>query len=134
LYEPGALEPTVRDYRALCEDGQRLEREGRFSDARLTYEHAINGEERYPDVASTSTVLRWIARSYQAEARFDEALDCLEAAYACAEADGDEQAYGHAQNLHAIIWWQQGISMRRGASISKPASALRNGDTFLARP
>jgi diguanylate cyclase (GGDEF)-like protein/putative nucleotidyltransferase with HDIG domain len=123
----------MRDYRALCEDGQRLEREGRFSDARHTYEHAINGEERYPEVASTSTVLRWIARSYQAEARFDEALDCLEAAYACADADGDEQAYGHAQNLHAIIWWQQGnLDEARRLYLEARERALRNGDTFLA--
>ncbi len=123
----------MRDYRALCEDGQRLEREGRFSDARHTYEHAINGEERYPEVASTSAVLRWIARSYQAEARFDEALDCLEAAYACAEADGDELAYGHAQNLHAIIWWQQGnLDEARRLYLEARERALRHGDTFLA--
>lgn len=133
LRDPASSSAEGSDFRELCEEGQRLEREGRFSEAREIYEQAINGLARYGDFATTSTVLRWIARSYQSEARFDEALDCLEAAYACAEADGDEQAHGHAQNLHAIIWWRRGnLDEARRLYLSARDCALRNGDTFLA--
>lgn len=133
LRDPDSPSAAGTDFRELCEEGQRLEREGRFCESRELYEQVVNGLAGHSEFATTSTVLRWIARSYQSEARFDEALDCLEAAYACAEADGDERAYGHAQNLHAIIWWRRGnLDEARRLYLSARECALRNGDTFLA--
>lgn len=122
-----------QDVRALTEEGQKLEREGRFAEARTAYNAALNIPRFDSNSVSTSTILRWIARSFQAEARFAEALDCLEAAYACAEADADEAALGHAQNLHAIIWWRQGnLDEARRLYLEARERALRNGDTSLA--
>ncbi len=120
-------------FRELCEAGQRLEREGRNEDARAVYERALGCLEPGSGGANSSTLLRWIARAWQADARFDEALAVLEAAYASAEADGDERAIGHAQNLHAIIWWRQGgLDQARELYLLARERAQRHGDALLA--
>jgi diguanylate cyclase (GGDEF)-like protein/putative nucleotidyltransferase with HDIG domain len=123
----------ARSLRDLCEEGQRLEREGRFAEAREEYERALRCIDREVGMASASTIVRWIARTYQADARFDEALDVLELAYCCAELEHDERALGHAENLNAIIWWRRGnLEEARRLYFNARDRALRNGDTLLA--
>lgn len=134
--EPGDRYATAlesRAFRELCEEGQRLERDGRYSEARAEYESALRCLDPGEGGASPSTILRWIARSWQADARYDEALAVLEAAYASAEADGDEKAVGHAQNLHAIIWWRQGgLDEARELYLAARERAQRHNDALLS--
>jgi diguanylate cyclase (GGDEF)-like protein/putative nucleotidyltransferase with HDIG domain len=120
-------------FRELCDEGQRLERDGQNGAARATYEQALRMLEPGLGGASATTVLRWIARTWQADAAFDEALACLEAAYAAAEAEGDERAIGHAQNLHAIVWWRLGgLDEARDLYLKAREGALSHGDQLLA--
>ena len=131
--DPFGAVPVLRGYRELCDEGQRLEREGRGAEARLEYERALRRVEHGAGGPTPSTVLRWIARTWQAEAKYDEALACLDGAYAAAEADGDERALGHAQNLHAIVWWRLGqLDEARKLYLEARERAIRHGDPLLA--
>ena len=120
-------------FRERCDEGQRLEREGNFEAARSAYEQALRLLKPGHGGASASTLFRWIARTWQADAKYEEALAAIEAAYAAAEAEGDERAIGHAQNLHAIVWWRLGgLDKARDLYLTAREGALRHGDTLLA--
>ena len=120
-------------FREHCDEGQRLEREGNLEGARAAYERALRQLEPGQGGASASTLFRWIARTWQADARYEESLACIEAAYAAAEAEGDDRAVGHAQNLHAIVWWRLGgLDQARDLYLTAREGALRHGDTLLA--
>ncbi len=120
-------------YRDLCDEGQRLEHEGRPAEARVRFEAALQRIEAGVGGPGPSTLLRWIARTWQAEAKFEEALIVLEAAYAAAERDGDERALGHAQNLHGIIFWRMGqLDEARRLYLAARERALRHHEPILA--
>ncbi|MGQ0648587.1 MAG: diguanylate cyclase, partial [Gemmatimonadaceae bacterium] len=124
---------AIRGFHELCDEGQRLEREGRWAEARQEYERALRRIDPGSGGPTASTVIRWIARTWQAEAQFDHAIECLESAYAVAELEGDERALGHAQNLHAIIWWRQGrLDTARTLYLEARERAVRYGDPLLA--
>ena len=98
--------PTLAGLIAL---GQAEERDGRRPAARTAYEQALRCVSTTDEAREhASSVVRWIARTYQTGADCDAALDCLDAALAIAEAWDDEAAAGSAVNLQAIVHWQTG--------------------------
>lgn len=92
----------------LIDEGHELERQARLDEARSVYEEALRALSREEAPRLASSVLRWIARTYQRAARYDEALDCLTVSLVAAEAYADGAGIGHATNLLAIIRWQEG--------------------------
>ena len=123
----------VVPYATLIEAAQEAELHGRGIEARDLYELALRRLPDAEDGARASDVLRWIARTYRADAQLDLALDCAGAALAVAEAHGDLGAIGHATNLQAIIHWQQGDLDEAERLYEKARqSALEAGEAKLA--
>ncbi|MEP7347188.1 MAG: tetratricopeptide repeat protein, partial [Gemmatimonadaceae bacterium] len=113
--ETPIVQPTVG---MVVEQAHALEHAGHRAEARVLYEKALRTCESEGDGGAqaaangqrsrASNILRWIARTYQTDAMFDEAIDCLEAAMAVAELNNDHLALGNALNLHAIVHWRLG--------------------------
>ena len=113
---------------ALVEQAQLAERQGRRADARALYERALYLLERPSQAPLASALLRWVGRTYQEEANAAAALDCHEAALAIARACGDEAGIGHAVNMQAAVYWQQGqLDEAERLFLEARASALRPG-------
>jgi diguanylate cyclase (GGDEF)-like protein/putative nucleotidyltransferase with HDIG domain len=91
----------------LIAAAQHAERQGDHGAARRCYERALYALPT-GQPSRASGILRWIGRTYQAEANPDAALDCLEAAIAVAEAAYDDASAGHAINIEATVFFQQG--------------------------
>lgn len=113
----------------IIEQARGLEREGRRHEARAAYETALRSLVG-PSPAMASSLLRWIARSYESEADFAAAEDCAEAALACAEMAGEREPLGHALNMLGIVRLRQGLldqaeqllndALARGTTDSNP--------------
>ncbi|MCE2902296.1 MAG: diguanylate cyclase [Gemmatimonas sp.] len=124
---------TTRACEVLLEEGQAAERRGQRAEARALYEQALGSLRTEADGARTSTILRWIARTYVGDAQMDAALDCLNAAVAIAEACGDEGAAGSAINIQAVVHWQLGdLDEAERLYLTARTRALRAGDAKLA--
>ena len=120
-------------YAALIEEAKLAERQGRRTDARLAYEEALKRLIEAADPAEASSLVRWIARTFQEEGQPDVALDCLDAALAIADAHNDLGAKGHAINLQAIVHWHQG-ALDEAERLYHEArkTAMRAGEDRLA--
>ena len=120
-------------YAALVEEAKLAERQGRRADARAAYEDALKRLHEAPEPAEASSLVRWIARTFQEEGMPDVALDCLEAALAIASANDDLAGLGHAINLKAIVHWHQG-SLDEAERLYHEArqTAMRAGEDRLA--
>ena len=129
---PGALIDTIQ---ALTEEAREAERQGDRTAARDSYERALRTLS--PGVpgacARASSLLRWIARTYDADGDAEAALDCLEASLAIAEAAGDEGSTGHALNVKSTVRWRQGDSDDAQRCLLRAHGyALAAGDVMLA--
>ena len=125
------LEPAEAGESAqgLIEEGQQLERVGQRAQARMCYEKALRRLDR-SSPAMASTLLRWIARSYEVDADYQAASDCAEAAVASAQMGDDRNALGHALNVLAAARWRLGDldgaeqlfheALERGTSTTDP--------------
>ncbi len=95
---------------SLVEAAQRAEREARHGDARALYEDALRhpalGRARL--VASPAALLRWIARTLNADGEREAAREVLDVSRHVAEASADDAAIGHADNVQAFMHFQQG--------------------------
>lgn len=117
----------------LVQQAQLAEREGRRDDARSMYERALYSLKRVEDGKLASSLLRWIGRTYQAEADAEAALDCLEAALMVAQLAGDAAAMGHAVNIQAIVHQQQGnLDAAETLYADARTHAIAAGETRLA--
>ncbi|MEO6446722.1 MAG: diguanylate cyclase [Gemmatimonadaceae bacterium] len=100
--------PEADSVSALVDRAHACERDSLREEARDLYEQALR-RLTHDDAEPTATsIVRWIARTYLAEARHDEARDCLQLSLALAELAGDEAAVGHSMNQFAILHWRQG--------------------------
>lgn len=87
---------------SLLAEAEQLERQLRRDEARRRYEAALRLLAAPDHRVSAALLLRRIARTYVDEAQFEVALDCLDAAVACAEASDDAAGAAQAINLMAI--------------------------------
>ena len=128
--EPGAPAASAE---ALIEAAQAAERQGRRDEARDLYEAALYRLKDPAQGPLASALLRWVGRTYQEEADAAAALDCHEAALAVARACDDEAGVGHAINMQAAVYWQQGrLDEAERLFLDARESALRAGDGKLA--
>ncbi len=117
----------------LIQQAQLAEREGRRHDARALFERALYSLKRESDGKVASSLLRWIGRSYLADADREAALDCVEAAIAIAELARDRASIGHAINVHAIIHHQHGdFDVAESGYTEARGHAVEAGETRLA--
>ena len=107
--ESRPLDPAVPSgtARTLSDEGRALEKRGRRAEARALYERALRGFGE-PSPAMASTLLRWIARTWEVDGDYRAAADCAEAAVAAAEVSGDRAVQGHALNVLAAALWRLG--------------------------
>ncbi|MDB4876778.1 MAG: diguanylate cyclase [Gemmatimonadetes bacterium] len=124
------MKPSVDE---LIQQAQLAEREGRRDDARALYERALYSLDRAQDGRVASSLLRWIGRTYQLDANADAALDCLEVSLAVAQLAGDSAAIGHAINVQAIVFHQQGeLDRAEKLYVEARAHGIDAGETRLA--
>ncbi|HTR78092.1 MAG TPA: hypothetical protein VMH39_08275, partial [Gemmatimonadaceae bacterium] len=90
----------------LIAEARALDKLGRRAEARAVYERAMRAMPG-PSPSVASTLLRWIARSYEVDADYSAAEDCAMAAVAAAELGDDRIALGHALNVLAAVRWRQ---------------------------
>ena len=116
---------------SLIAEAEQLERQLRRDEARRRYEAALH-LPAHPDACRATLLLRRVARTYIDEAHFEEALDCLDAAVACAEAGGDGAGVTHAVNLMAVAHQGMGrLDEAVGLYQRARDAALRCGDDGL---
>ena len=117
----------------LVTTAEELSRSGDRTEARAAYEAALWRIREAPDASSAAGLVRWIARAWQVDSRHDEALDCIAAAEAIAQVNGDRKGYGHALNVRAIVSWQRGDLDDASRLYSQCLDiALQESDTLLA--
>ena len=93
---------------ALLEEAESATASGRRALARQRYESALYLLRDGAQASLASTILRRIGRSYLDDGDVATGIDCLEAALAVAEANGDVGAVAHTTNVMAISYWQRG--------------------------
>ena len=91
----------------LIEEAQSLERAGRRTEARTRFEAAIRLLPS-PDPVRASTLLRWIALSFEKDSQYAAAEDVADAAVAVAECSGDATTIAFALNVKGVVCWRQG--------------------------
>lgn len=120
-------------YASLVDEAQLAERRGQRDRARRLYDAALHRLREAASGREASALLRWIARTHQVDGDAEVALDCLEAALAIAEVNGDLASIGHATNLKAIVRWQQGMTDEaEQLYLAARETALRAGEAKLA--
>lgn len=135
---PAAI--SAEELRALIDRAHDCERQSRRDEARALYESALR-RMRLPAAGhSVTSIVRWIARTYLADAMFEEARDCLELSYTVAELSGDLAGIGHSINQMAVLHWQTGdldnakrlyLTAREYATRSDEASLVAMTSTNL---
>ncbi len=87
--------------KALVESAKLAEREGRWSDAALSYESLVR--DPLADEETRLSALRWLGRAYLEQGNRGAAMDVLEAAVAAATAAGSPSKVSQALNVVAIV-------------------------------
>ncbi|HEY6090034.1 MAG TPA: HD domain-containing phosphohydrolase [Gemmatimonadaceae bacterium] len=132
---PQAEAPEVRK---LIDQAKQAEREGRWTDAALSYEQLVRNP--VAEVQTRLSALRWLGRAYLEQGNRGAAIDVLEAAVAAATQAGSPSAIAHALNVVAIVHQTGGdldsaesmYSQARGTAESiKDAEALAMIDQNL---
>jgi len=103
---PGSRESESPQIKALVDQAKLAEREGRWTDAAVSYESLV----RDP-LASEQTrlsALRWLGRVYLEQGNRGAAMDVLEAAVAAATQAGSPSKIAQALNVVAIVHQSSG--------------------------
>src|SRR5262249_7611066 len=112
---------------------QVAERESRRDDARSLYERALHSLKRAEDGKVASSLLRWVGRTYHADADSDAAQDCLEAAIAVAKLTDDSAGVGHAINVRGTVYQEQGnLDLAESLYLEARSHAIDASETRLA--
>ncbi len=124
--------PEDESLRALIDRGQDYERRGQRPAAREAYLLALSLAEA-GDSAKQVSILRWIARTHQVDAEYEQALDVLTRAENVAMERGDRHGLGHCLNLRAIVSWQRGDLDEATRQYNAALDVAREvGDSHLA--
>ena len=94
----GAEAPEIQ---ALVDQAKLAEREGRWSEAALSYERLVR--DPFSNDSTRLSSLRWLGRVYLEQGNRGAAIDVLEAAVAAATAAGSPSAIAQALNVVAIV-------------------------------
>lgn len=117
---------------SLIDRAHELERASVLDDARQLYERALRRHVPGQDKASATNIVRWIARTYISEARYNEARDCLALSLALAEVAGDGAGTGHSINQLGIVSWLEGeLDAAKRLYLSARELATRSDDASL---
>jgi putative nucleotidyltransferase with HDIG domain len=117
---------------ALMDEAHRAASAGRRQLARQRYESALYLLRESAESTSASTILRRVGRSYLDDGDVAAGCDCLTAALAIAEGNGDAGEIAHTVNVMAISEWQRGRLEDAEALYVRAASmAQRAGDRRL---
>ena len=92
---------TTPQIKTLVENAKLAEREGRWSDAALSYESLVR--DPLADEHTRLSALRWLGRVYLEQGNRGAAMDVLEAAVAAATAAGSSSKIAQALNVVAIV-------------------------------
>ena len=98
---PRSWELEAPQIKALIEAAKLAEREGRWSEAALSYETLVR-DPLAKDLTRLSA-LRWLGRVYLEQGNRGAAIDVLEAAVAAATQAGSQTAIAQALNVVAIV-------------------------------
>jgi tetratricopeptide (TPR) repeat protein len=124
---------SSESFAALFAFAQEEEKAGRRASARSAYEQALHAVKTAEDASKVSSIIRWIARTHLMDGDSEAALECLEAALAIAEANGDDAAAGNAINLQGNVRWQLGdLDEAERLYLVARNRAIRAGDAKLA--
>jgi len=104
---PGECLPP--DLAALLREAKAAEQGAARETARARYEALLSRLRRPADASLAAAVMRWIGRTYIDDANTDAAIDCLTAALAVSEANGDASGAAHAVNAMAGAYLQSGV-------------------------
>lgn len=122
---------AAADVRATIDRAHEFERQSRRDEARAIYESLLYRPDADGNV-SASTIARWIARTYLADARHEEARDCIELSLVLAELAGDNAAIGHSTNQLAVLHWHLGdLDAAKRLYLSAREHATRSDDASL---
>ncbi len=94
--------------RELIAQARAAERETRRSRARCLYEAALRTLDRLEHPTLASAILRLIGRTHYQGRNLMAAMDCFEAAFAVAEANGDVAGQAQAVNGKGIVEQMRG--------------------------
>jgi len=122
---------THDDLRALIDRAHEFERQSRRDEARAIYEDLLYRLQPDGDVAPSSLV-RWVARTYMADARYEEARDCIELSLVLAELAGEVAGIGHSTNQLAVLHWHMGdLDSAKRLYLSAREYAIRSDEAPL---
>lgn len=100
---PGWQAPKLETIDAVIDRGQVHERHGQGASAREAYLQALEMVRTDGDLTREVALLRWVARTHQLEADYDQALQVLDVAETLAAERDDQAGRGHCLNLRGNI-------------------------------
>jgi putative nucleotidyltransferase with HDIG domain len=98
---PRSRKKEASQIKALVDQAKLAEREGRWSDAVLSYENLVR--DPLANDQTRLSALRWLGRVYLEQGNRGAAIDVLEAAVAAATQAGSPSAIAQALNVVAIV-------------------------------
>jgi putative nucleotidyltransferase with HDIG domain len=98
---PGSREAESPEIKALVDNAKLAEREGRWSDAAVSYESLVR--DPLANELTRLSALRWLGRVYLEQGNRGAAMDVLEAAVAAATQAGSPSKIAQALNVVAIV-------------------------------
>jgi putative nucleotidyltransferase with HDIG domain len=98
---PGSRESESPQIKALVDQAKLAEREGRWSDAAVSYESLVR--DPLANEQTRLSALRWLGRVYLEQGNRGAAMDVLEAAVAAATQAGSPSKIAQALNVVAIV-------------------------------
>ncbi len=127
-----AAAPLLPPLAVVMAEGQALERRGQREDARRVYAEAL-ASGTITDAGGTAQLHRWIARTHTQDSDYAAAETAARTALAVSEGAVDEVGRGHAINMLAVIFFQQGdLDEAERLWVLARASAQRSGEARLA--
>jgi putative nucleotidyltransferase with HDIG domain len=103
---PGSRDAESPQIKALVEQAKLAEREGRWSDAAVSYESLVR--DPLANEPTRLSALRWLGRVYLEQGNRGAAMDVLEAAVAAATQAGSPSKIAQALNVVAIVHQSSG--------------------------
>ena len=103
---PGSREAESPQIKALVDEAKLAEREGRWSDAAVSYESLVR--DPLANEQTRLSALRWLGRVYLEQGNRGAAMDVLEAAVAAATQAGSPSKIAQALNVVAIVHQSSG--------------------------